>query len=178
MSTRETILVAIGMLVLGLLLGGLSGGIAGYALGQNAQPMVSQVLPTVQAPAPQQPQAQQPTPQPTMPSGRRGFPPLPSVINGAQIEVVEKDSPAEKAGLKVDDIITAVGSTKLDATHSLADLIQAKKPGDKVELSITRGTQTLMLTVELGASPDDKSKAWLGIRYFTLTPGLRRFPNG
>lgn len=177
MSTRGTILLAIGMLVLGLLLGGLSGGIAGYAMGQNARPLVGQVFPRMQQPAPQQPQPQQPSPQQPGPFGQRGFPPAQSVMGGAQINAVEKDSPAEKAGLKVDDIITAVGSAKLDAQHSLADLIQAKKPGDKVELSITRGTQTLMLTAELGASPDDKSKAWLGIRYSTI-PSMRRFPNG
>lgn len=175
MSTRGIILLAIGMLVLGLLVGGLSGGIAGYALGQNARPIIGQVIPRMQQPAPQQPPSQQQTPQPG-PFGQRGFPPAQSVMGGAQIESVEKDSPAEKAGLKVNDIITAVGSTKLDAQHSLADLIQAKKPGDKIELSITRGTQTLMLTAELGAAPGDQSKAWLGIRYSTI-PGMRRFPN-
>ena len=86
---------------------------------------------------------------------------------------------ADKAGLKVDDVITAVGSTKLSAQTALADAIKTYKPGDKVDLAVTRGSQTLTLPVELGAAADNKDTAWLGIRYTPVIPGNRfRFPGG
>ena len=58
--------------------------------------------------------------------------------------------PAEKAGLKDGDIITKVGSTTVDATHSLPTLIGASQVGDKVTLTIVRDgkTQTVQVTLE------------------------------
>jgi membrane-associated protease RseP (regulator of RpoE activity) len=168
MSTRGTILLAIGMLILGLLLGALGGAAAGFSIGQNARPAVSQNIPTARMPMqPVQP-PQQNTP---VPSNPRGLAPFANISGGARVEVVEKDSPAEKAGLKVGDVITAVGGTKLDTDHALADLIQAHKPGEKVDLAVTRGSQTLTVSVELGASSQDSSKAYLGIRYTPMIPG-------
>ncbi len=175
MSTRGTILLAIGMLILGLLIGGLTGGVAGYFAGQSSRVGLAQriQLPSfTPQPQPLQPQS---TPQPSPPLAPRGLPPALNVLGAARVEEVEKDSPADKAGLQVGDIITAVGTTKLDANHSLGDLIQAQKPGDKVDLSITRGRQTMILNVELGKSPQDSTKAYLGIKYSTI-PGGRWLP--
>ena len=183
MSTRGIVLLAIGMLVLGLLIGGLTGGAAGFFMGQSRQQFIGRNFPMPVPPMQQQPQQPQ---QPNQPDRRqatpvspnpRGLPPAQSVMGGAIVTQVEKDSPASKAGLQVEDIITAVDSTKLDANHALGDLIQAKKPGDKINLSITRGTQTLTITVELGASPTDSTKPYLGI-YYSTVPGNRRLPNG
>jgi len=174
MSTRGTILLAIGMLILGLAIGGLVGGVTGYFMGQSTQPVASKNLPMMTQPnQPIPPGSQQPQVTPPSPN-RRGFPSITNVLGAARVEEVEKDSPAEKAGLKVGDIITAVDSTKLDADHLLGDLIAARKPGNKVELSITRGTQTLIITAELGTSAQDNTKAFLGIKYSTI-PGSR-FP--
>lgn len=178
MSTRGTILLAIGMLILGLLIGGLTGGVAGYFAGQSSRIGFAQRIQLLPAVTPQpQPAQPQSTPQPMpTPFAQRGLPPAINVLGAARVEEVEKDSPAEKAGLQVGDIITAVGTTKLDANHSLGDLIQAQKPGDKVDLSITRGRQTLVITVELGKSAQDSTKAYLGIKYSTI-PGGRWLPS-
>lgn len=176
MSTRGTILLAIGMLILGLLIGGLTGGVAGYFAGQSSRIGLAQriQLPSItQQPQPSQPQST-PQPMPT-PFTQRGLPPAANVLGAARVEEVEKDSPAEKAGLQVGDIITAVGTTKLDANHSLGDLIQAQKPGDKIDLSVTRGRQTMVISVELGKSAQDSTKAYLGIKYSTI-PGGRWLP--
>lgn len=171
MSTRGTILLAVGMLILGLVLGAALGGAAGFFAGQNTS--ASRALPANPAPA----APKQPAPgaerAPMLPNLPRAL----NVLGGARIEEVEKDSPAEKAGLQVGDVITAVGGTKLDAKTSLADVIKTYKPGDKIELSVTRGAQTLKLTVELGAAADNTAR--LGIRYTPLIPGGRfRFPDG
>jgi len=187
MSNRGMILLAVGMLILGLLIGGLTGGVTGYVLGQGSRTALAaqflqrqQNLPSTQ---PQQPnQSPNATPQPgqTNPFGRRnngnGFPPAADVINGARVDQVDANGPAGKAGVQTNDIITAIGSTKLDANHSLADLIQAQKPGDNVTLSITRGSQTMQITVTLGASSTDSTKPLLGVTYSALPGGRFRFP--
>lgn len=175
MSPRGTILLAIGMLILGLFFGAAMGGAAGYFAGQNARVTTSRNVPANQAPV----QPNLPAPGTERVPFSSGLPPAMNVIGGARVEDVEKESPAEKAGVRVGDVITAVGSTKLDAQTALADVIKTYKPGDKVELAITRGAQTLKLTVELGAAADNKDAARLGIRYTPLIPGGRfRFPEG
>jgi len=175
MSSRGAILLAIGMLIVGLLLGGLTGGVAGFFVGQSARPAVSQFVPRGTVPQPSQPSPNA-TPNP-FPFGPRGFQPGANAVNGAIVQEVTADSPAAKAGLQVGDIITAVGGTKIDASHSLADLIQAKKPGDTVDLAVTRGTQSLTINVTLGASQQNSSTAYLGIRFAPSFPNSTR-PRG
>lgn len=175
MSSRGAILLAIGMLVLGLLLGGITGGVAGFFVGQSGRGAVSQFVPRGYAPQPNQPN-QNPNPQPFGPRG--GFQPgTNAAVNGASVAEVTADSPAAKAGLQVGDIITSVGGVPIDQNHSLAALVQAKKPGDTVDLAVTRGTQTLTITVTLGASPQNSGTAFLGIRFTPAFPSGNR-PRG
>src|SRR6476619_1768158 len=47
---------------------------------------------------------------------------------GAKINSIEKESAAEKAGLKNDDIITKVGDTKIENSEDLYDAIGKYKP--------------------------------------------------
>lgn len=68
----------------------------------------------------------------------------PSVIPG---------SPAASAGLKENDVITAVNGTKIDQTHSLTALLDQHQPGDKVQLTVLRGGKTTHITVTLGTTP-------------------------
>jgi hypothetical protein len=58
---------------------------------------------------------------------------------GLVVEVVEKDSPAEKAGLKQYDILNKLDDQLLVNAEQLAVLIRAHKGGETVKLSITRG---------------------------------------
>ncbi|MBI5301146.1 MAG: PDZ domain-containing protein [Chloroflexi bacterium] len=167
MSNRGVILLAIGMLILGLVVGGLVGSVGGYFAGRNTAFAFNPFMQGYGSPM-------QPGQLPFNPPG--GFQQQPATTDGARVTQVENGSPAAKAGLQVGDVITAVGGTKVDANHALADLIAAKKPGDKVDLSVTRGTQSLTLTVELGAAPQNSSTAYLGIRYGAVAPGRFRQP--
>lgn len=173
MSTRGVISIAIGMLILGLVLGAVMGGAAGYFAALNSRAAVSQN----QAPFPNQQFRQQ------SPFGQRGVPPTTNTVNGARVDQVTADSPAAKAGLQVGDVITAIDGTNIDQSNSLASLIQAKKPGDTVKLSVTRGNQTLSISVTLGTSSQNSSTAYLGVSYspaFSNGGGnrFRRYPNG
>lgn len=60
-----------------------------------------------------------------------------------------KDSPADKAGLRTGDIITAIDGEKITSNKSLSSITSHKKPGDKVELTILRGDEEKKITVEL-----------------------------
>jgi S1-C subfamily serine protease len=68
----------------------------------------------------------------------------PAVVPGA---------PAEKAGVKDGDIITAINGQRLDATHSLEDVLVRYSPGDEVTLSILRAGATVELKVTLATRP-------------------------
>src|SRR5262249_38313964 len=65
------------------------------------------------------------------------------------IEVV-KDSPAEKAGLKADDIIKKFEGKDVDDVEALRELVKKKKPGDKVKFEVQRGDKTVTLEVVVG----------------------------
>jgi serine protease Do len=62
-------------------------------------------------------------------------------------------SPADKAGLQEKDIITAVDGTNVDATHSLTSLLSQHSVGDKVTLTVVRGSDTKQIDVTLAAAP-------------------------
>ena len=68
---------------------------------------------------------------------------------GAKINEVSKGSPAEKAGLKKDDIITNVNDTKITGPKDLYDAIGKYKPSEKVQISILKDGAKTKLTVEL-----------------------------
>ena len=64
------------------------------------------------------------------------------------------NSPAEKAGLRENDMVTAVNGQRVDAGHTLDDMLTQFKPGDVVTLSVLRDGQTLEIKVTLGTRPD------------------------
>ena len=62
--------------------------------------------------------------------------------------------PAEKAGLKAGDIITAVEGQAIDQEHPLDLVLSGYAPGQTITLSILRGGQTVTARVTLGTRPD------------------------
>lgn len=63
-----------------------------------------------------------------------------AVDKGAKITSLTKDGAAEKAGLKVDDIITKVNKTSVTSTESLSEIISALKPNDEVTVYYKRAS--------------------------------------
>lgn len=53
-------------------------------------------------------------------------------------EAVVKDSPADKAGVKENDIILEINGGKLTEKNELADIVQTCKVGDSIELVVMR----------------------------------------
>lgn len=88
---------------------------------------------------------------------------------GVIVARVVSGGPADKAGLKRGDVILSVDGVAVDVDHKLSSLIQEKKSGDTVTLSVESGLpQTDKgpndMKVTLGSSPDKKG-AWLGVSY-------------
>lgn len=69
---------------------------------------------------------------------------------GAYITSVQSNSPASQAGLQQGDIITRIGGTALDETHSYINTLFNYKPGDTVTVEVYRNGKTLQFQVTLG----------------------------
>ena len=72
------------------------------------------------------------------------------VDKGAKVLSVEKESAAEKAGFKKDDIITKVGDTKIEGSDDLFDAIGKYKPEEKVTITYLRDGKQATATATLG----------------------------
>ena len=66
--------------------------------------------------------------------------------------------PADKAGLKDGDIVTAVDSQELDPAHQLDLLLLQHEPGDTITLTVRRGDRTLRPELTLGTRPADSAR--------------------
>ncbi len=78
--------------------------------------------------------------------GRRFF----GQPNACDITGVTKGSPAEKAGLQPNDIVTKFGDAEVPDFETLIDMLKKTEPGDKVSITILRGGMESTLNVELG----------------------------
>lgn len=74
---------------------------------------------------------------------------LNKIPQGAYVAEIVPGSPAESAGLKVDDIITKLDGKDLKNETVLSDVVADKKPGDKIEMEVYRGEETINLTATL-----------------------------
>ena len=69
---------------------------------------------------------------------------------GASVQQIAEGSPAEKAGLQVNDIITAVNGTEISSSGELVEIVGNCAPGDDLTLSVYRQGETLELTLTVG----------------------------
>lgn len=74
------------------------------------------------------------------------------VEGGVKVVQVLAGSPAETAGLLVDDVITAVNGTAI-GDGNVRDILKDLAVGDAVELSVTRGEESLTVSVTLAERP-------------------------
>lgn len=73
------------------------------------------------------------------------------VYSSSAYSAVISGSPADKAGIKNKDIITAVNGVKVGSRGSLSTLIGEYKPGDTVQLTVIRDGKEIAVNVTLGA---------------------------
>jgi putative serine protease PepD len=71
----------------------------------------------------------------------------------AQFDRVVDGGPADRAGLQADDEVTEVDGDPIETGDELRAAIDAKKPGDKITLTITRSGDERTVQVTLGQRP-------------------------
>jgi len=165
-QNNRTVVVAVVtgcvVLLLGLCVGAMAGGIAGYTVGRSFVASATQRFLQPERAFPALPEARE------TPEFRGVVPPSMAEMTGAWVQKVTASSPADEAGVQPGDLIISVDNTPVDANHRLLDLIRNHKPGDKVTLTVWHLGQTSALAVELGKSPSDPGRAYLGIEYVEL----------
>src|SRR5262249_33791020 len=75
---------------------------------------------------------------------------------GALVTTVERDSPADKAGLKVGDVILKNNGRAIDDRNELPRLVGATRPGEKAALELWRNGKREQATVAVGEIPPEK----------------------
>jgi len=78
---------------------------------------------------------------------------------GALVDQPEPGSPAEKAGIKAGDIITAVNNTPIKDARALAQQIARAAPGSSAKLSVIRDGKTDNIDVTLATMPKQQQEA-------------------
>jgi S1-C subfamily serine protease len=73
--------------------------------------------------------------------------------DGVTISQVVAGSPADAAGLLVNDVITSFNGEAVGDFASLAALVSAASPGDEVEIVALRGEEEVTIDVTLGETP-------------------------
>ena len=75
------------------------------------------------------------------------------LVVGAVVTAITSGSPADRAGIKVHDVITKVNDQVIDDSHPLKDVLRQYAPGTKINVTIYRGGKNQTLQVTLGTHP-------------------------
>jgi serine protease Do len=103
------------------------------------------------------------------------------VERGALVESVDKDTPAEKAGIKVMDVIVSVDGKAVNNSADLRRIVQNIAPGTNVKVVVVRDKSRKTLNVTIGELPveeitsgksDETDK--IGLYVQPLTPDVAR----
>jgi hypothetical protein len=70
---------------------------------------------------------------------------------GVRLLGVRAGSPAEKAGLRGDDIITRIGDMAVTDLQAMTDALRSHEPGDTVDIVVRRGNDVTTLRATLGS---------------------------
>lgn len=69
---------------------------------------------------------------------------------GARVVSIQPGSPAERAGVKVDDVIVAFGGKRISSHTELELYLQGRMAGEEVDVSVLRGAGSVELKLQVG----------------------------
>jgi serine protease Do len=103
------------------------------------------------------------------------------IAEGALVADVQKDSPADHAGLRRGDIILDYNGKKLDRAHQLPTLVAESEIGEALPVTVLRNGDRTTLNVTIGEMPESelasessKSATEWGLSVADITPALRQ----
>ena len=77
-----------------------------------------------------------------------------STDSGAYVASVVEDGPAAKAGIQEGDVITKLNDDEITSADGLIIALRSHEVGEKVEITLMRGTEEKKVTVELGSDEE------------------------
>lgn len=97
---------------------------------------------------------------------------------GALVTSVEKDTPAEKMGLKRGDLIISVNDKEIESSNALRNLIGSMTPGTEVKIKFLRNKTVYEKSVKLQGPSAKRSGSMYGYEYQgmsvePITPQIR-----
>lgn len=97
--------------------------------------------------------------------------------NGVKVIELVDESPAAKAGIKENDIITSIDDQKVESSADLYNMIGKHNPSDKIKIAIERDNKKNTVEVTL-----EKNKNTSRVQSFSFGPGqnfkMPNMPNG
>jgi serine protease Do len=81
---------------------------------------------------------------------------------GILVSEVSKDSPAEKAGIKQGDVITAINGHPTEKIAEFRNYVAMQAPGTKAELTIIRNGKEEKLALTIGEAPSSAKQKVVG----------------
>lgn len=94
-------------------------------------------------------------------------------LTGLAVLRVVDESAADKAGLQVGDVITAIDGSEVTEEEALSAAVDSREPGDPLDLTVLRPgeKEPLTITVLLDEHPADSGSAFAGLvyRYLEVT---------
>ncbi len=79
--------------------------------------------------------------------------------DGAIIDAVTPDGPAQKAGLKSGDILMAINGAPVHSPHDITHVVAFSEPGARLTLTVRRRDHTETLEAKAGVRPDEETLA-------------------
>ena len=79
--------------------------------------------------------------------------------SGALVSSVEKNAPADKAGIEASDVILKFDGKPVESSNDLPRIVAATKPGSRVVVELWRKGASKQVTVEVGQMPEEGSLA-------------------
>jgi serine protease Do len=119
--------------------------------------------------------------EPDKSQGGSGLPP-----RAAWVREVNPDTPAQRAGLHVGDVITQIDKQKIESSDDVVDYVSSRAVGNRVAVSYVRDGRNGSLQITLGEMPDEVARAGnpqiqtsegVGLSMQTLTPDMARALN-
>ena len=75
------------------------------------------------------------------------------VVKGTLIRRVNPESPAQRSGIQVQDVVTAVERLPISTMNELMMLVRRHEPGDQINLTVVRSGLTRTVKVRLDEAP-------------------------
>lgn len=77
------------------------------------------------------------------------------LVEGAYIRAIVKDSPAEKAGIKVGDIVTKIDGKNINEDYEISNVISRKKISDRIDIEVWNAGEKRNINITLGKTPEN-----------------------